>query len=77
MWDFGIIPFWPIQNNQDLVKTKCVTGIRTRDVDTEGLDDLRYAIKSSDVAESNWYIIFVLDDWKRNLFYDLRQPGVI
>ena len=77
MWDFGIIPFWPFQNNQDLEKTKRVTGIRTRDVATEGLDDLRYAIKSSDVAESNWYIIFVLDDWKRNLFYDLRQPGVI
>ena len=77
MWDFGIIPFWPFQNNQDLEKTKRVTGIRTRDVATEGLDDLRYAIKSLDTAESNLNIIFVLDDWKRNLFYDLRQPGVI
>ena len=58
MWDFGIIPFWTIQNNQDLEKTKRVTEIRTRDVATEGLDDLRYAIKSLDVAESNWNIIF-------------------
>ena len=76
MWDFGIIPFWPIQNNQDLEKTKRVTGIRTRDVATEGLDDLRYAIKSLDLAESNWDIIFFRVA-ENVFFYDLRQPGVI
>ena len=76
MWDFGIIPFWPFQNNQDLEKTKRVTGIRTRDVDTEGLDDLRYAIKSLDLAESNWDIIFFRMT-ENVFFYDLRQPGVI
>ena len=61
MWDFGIIPFWPI---------------RTRDVDTEGLDDLRYAIKSLDLAESNWDIMFFRMT-ENVFFYDLRQPGVI
>ena len=36
-----------------------MTGIRTRDVATEGLDDLRYAIKSLDIAKSNWDLLFL------------------
>ena len=41
-----IIPFWPFRNNQDVEKTKGVTGVRTRNVAGEGLDVLHYAIRS-------------------------------
>ena len=41
-----IIPLRPFRNNQDVEKTKGVTGIRTRDVAGEGLDVLHYAIRS-------------------------------
>ena len=51
--DDRVIPFWPFQNNQDVEKTKGVTGIRTRDIAGEGLDALHYAIRSLEIIIFN------------------------
>ena len=55
---YGIIPFWPFQNNLDFEKTKGVTGTRTRDIGAEGLDVLHYAIRSLETRLFYWIIIF-------------------
>ena len=47
---YGIIPFWPFQNNLDFEKT--------RDIGAEGLDVLHYAIGSLETRLFYWIIIF-------------------
>ena len=74
----AVIPFWSFQNNQDVEKTKGVSGIRTRDVSGEGIDLLHYAIMSLERSLFNQIIKYfgITETVIYFTVYDSRNPGI-